>query len=299
MTAITTRPTEPVTPPVVPGNGGDTVMTVSVHQIVANRQQPRRVFNDERIDELSASIKENGVLQPLLVTPSAGAADRYELVAGERRLRAARKAGLDKVPVVVRHNVTAEEQLELAIVENLQREDLNPIEEALALQSMVDQFSYSHEEMAKKLGKSRSYVTNSVRLLQLPKVVQDDLVQGRMDTGHARALLALANLQEQLTVREQILHSQLTVRDVEKMVQARVGTRADTVARRDGKSREEYLTPQLRFITEEMTKSCGTKVELKPKSAKSGFVEIEYYSLQDLDRIYRKLTTVPAARSSS
>ena len=264
---------------------------VSVHQIAVNRQQPRKVFDDAQIDDLAASIRENGVLQPLLVTTNAGAKDRYELVAGERRLRAAKKAGLEMVPVVIRYNLTSQEQLELAIVENLQREDLNPIEEALALQAMIDQFECPHEEMAKKLGKSRPYVVNSLRLLQLPKVVQEDLVQGRMDTGHARALLSLPNLQEQLTVREQILHSQLSVRDVEKMVQARVGTRASTKAKQQ-KSAEEHLTPQLRFIAEEMMKSCGTKVEIRPKSAKGGTVVIEYYSLQDLDRVYRKVAVV-------
>lgn len=264
-------------------------MTVSIHSIAANRQQPRKVFDDERIDDLSASILENGILQPLLVTPSAGAPDRYELIAGERRLRAAKKAGLERVPVIVRTNLSVQEQLELAIVENLQREDLNPIEESLALQSMAEQFAYSQDEIAKKIGKSRPYVSNSLRLLQLPKVVQEDLAHGRMDVGHARALLALPSLQEQLTVREQILQSQLSVRDVEKMVQARVGTRSSTS--RQEKNAQEHLTPQMRFINEEMMKACGTKVEIKPKSAKSGCVIIEYYSLQDLDRIYRRVAT--------
>lgn len=254
-----------------------------------NRQQPRSVFDETAIEDLAASIRACGIIQPLIVTPSNAVGDRYELIAGERRLRAARLAGLTEVPVIVRKEVSTEELLELAIIENLQREDLNPIEEAKAFHSMIEQCDYTQDDVAKKLGKSRSYIANSLRLLQLPKVVQDDVVQGRMDMGHARALLSLNGLQEQLTVREQILQSQLTVRDVERMVQARTGRTSEKKI--SPSNTEDALSPQMRYIIDEMRQAIGTKVILRPRSAKSGAVVIEYYSLQDLDRIYRKIAS--------
>lgn len=270
-----------------PGLAIDPVKAVEtelpVEVIFANRQQPRTEFDEDKLNELAESIKLHGVLQPLVVTPSGGG--RYELVAGERRLRASRKAGLAKVPVIIRENIDSQGMLELAIIENIQRDDLNAIEEARSYQALIDQFDYTQDQVAERVGKSRAAVANGLRLLQLPKVVQDDVARNRMTAGHARALLGITDMQEQLTVREMILAQQLTVRAVEGMIQARRGGKTAPTA-----SSAPQLSPQLRLITDEMTKSVGTKVSLKRKSDKSGTVQIEYYSLQDLDRIYRKIS---------
>lgn len=258
---------------------------VPVTHIMANRQQPRTDFDEERLQELAASIKQSGLIQPLVVTPTMG--DRYELVAGERRLRAARLAGLTEVPVVIRRNLDEATLLELALVENLQRDDLNPIEEAKAYQSMVEQFECTQDEIAEKVGKARVTVTNALRLLQLPKIIQDDVITGRLSAGHARALLGIKDRQEQLTVREQVMQSQLTVRDVEAMAQRRRG--ATVVGKRRSADDHSELSAQMRFILEEMTRVLGTKLIVKQKTAKAGVLQIEYYSLQDLDRIYRRI----------
>lgn len=257
------------------------VREVAIGQIVANRQQPRTEFDEEKLAELTESVKKHGVLQPLVVTPAKDG--RYELVAGERRWRAARKAGLQKVPVIIRENLNSQDMLELALIENIQRDDLNAIEEAKSYQSLIEQFDYTQDRVAERMGKSRAAVANSLRLLQLPKTVQDDVMQGRMTAGHARALLAIGDLQEQLTLREMILREQLTVRDVEGMIQARKGAKPKVAAA------GSQLSPQLRLIVDEMAKTVGTKVNLKRKSDKSGVVQIEYYSLQDLDKIYRRI----------
>lgn len=255
------------------------IKTAPVASIVPNRLQPRKIFDEEKIKELAASIKEQGVIQPLIVTQAGQ--NRYELIAGERRLRAAKMAGLAEVPIVVK-NVDTEGLLEISIIENIQREDLNPIEESGAIKEMVDQFKYSHEEIAKKLGKSRVAVTNSLRLLSLPKVVQDDVATGRMSAGHARALLAVTNLQEQLKLRERILNAAMTVRDVEKMIQN--GRPQGATGSRKANSN---LTPQMKFIVDEITKRLATKIRLEPdKERKGGRMVIEYYTAQDLDRIY-------------
>lgn len=250
-----------------------------IDQIVPNRLQPRTVFDEEKIRELAESIKEQGVIQPLIVSPTADG--RYELIAGERRLRASRMAGLEEVPVVIR-KVDDEGLLALSILENIQREDLNPMEEARAYQELITQFGYTQEDVAKKLGKSRAAVANSIRLLNLPKVVQDDVASGRYSAGHARAILSVEGIHEQLKLREKILAETPTVRDVEKMVQSYLS---------GGKGRrikKQELTSQMNELIETMKRSLGTKVSLHAKGS-GGRIVIEYYSVQDLDRIYRRL----------
>lgn len=260
-------------------------MKVSVDRIVANRHQPRKNFEERPLQELADSIAIHGVLQPLVVRPALN--DRYELIAGERRLRAARLCGVTEVPIIIRQNVSEDSSLELAILENIQRDDLNPIEEAIAYQSLIDQCEYTQEEVAERMGKSRAAIANALRLLQLPKVVQEDVVQRRLSAGHARAILAAGDLQEQLNVRDQIISAQLTVRDAEKIVNARKGK--SPKVKKGPASSEERLSAQMKFLVDAMRKSLGTKVALKPKDDKSGVLTIEYYSLQDLDRIYRKI----------
>lgn len=260
---------------------GERMRTVPIEAIVPNRVQPRKHFDEEKIKELASSIKEQGIIQPLIVTQAS--ANRFELIAGERRLRAAKMAGLTEVPVVIK-NVDTEKMLELSLIENVQREDLNPIEEADAICELTEQFDYTQEEVATALGKSRVAVTNSLRLLNLPKVIQDDVSTGRMSAGHARALLAVNNLQDQLRIRERILNAELTVRDVERMVQ--------TLKPQTSKGRRSgpELTPQMKFIADEITKRLATKIKLEPdKERKGGRIIIEYYTPQDLDRIYNKI----------
>ncbi len=207
---------------------------------------------------------------------------RFELIAGERRLRASRQAGLEEVPVVVK-DVDDEALLALSIIENIQREDLNPIEEARAYKELMDQFGCTQEDVAKKLGKSRSAVANGVRLLTLPRVVQEDVAGGRYTAGHARAMLAIESLHDQLKFRERIIREMPTVRDVEKMVQSYVGGAKKSARKRPA------LTTQMNELVENMKGRLGTKVELLPKGS-GGKIVIEYYTAGDLDRIYRQIT---------
>lgn len=253
---------------------------IPINSIVPNRLQPRTVFDEEKIRELSDSIREQGVIQPLICSPMKDG--RFELIAGERRLRACRMAGLEEVPVVIKE-VDDEGLLAVSIIENIQREDLNPMEEARAYQELITQFAYTQEDVAKKVGKSRAAVANSLRLLNLPKVVQDDVASGRYSAGHARAILSVEGLHEQLKLREKILRETPTVRDVEKMVQSYLSG-----ARKSPRAKSE-TSSQINEIIEKMKGALGTKVELQQKGA-GGRLIVEYYSSQDLDRIYRCIT---------
>lgn len=255
---------------------------VSIEKIVPNRQQPRSLFDEGKIRELADSIKEEGILQPLIVSKLPDG--RYELIAGERRLRASRLAGLTEVPVVIR-DVDQEDLLVLSILENVQREDLNAIEEAMAYQELAERYKYSQEEIAKRMGKSRAAVANDLRLLKLPRAVQEDVVSGRYTAGHARALLGLSSLHEQLKLREVIIQSMPTVRDVEQMVQKK----NDGDGSREQKRQEARLAPQDREVMEKLKQVLGTKVQLKPGKNGSGRVVIEYYNHKDLDRIVRRV----------
>ncbi|MFH0800624.1 MAG: ParB/RepB/Spo0J family partition protein [Pseudomonadota bacterium] len=269
-----------IPPPMVQGQTeGDGLRMISIDSIVPNRLQPRSVFDEEKIRELADSIREQGVLQPLAVSPIEGG--RYELIAGERRFRASRLAGLSDVPVVIR-KVDDEGLLALSIMENVQREDLNPIEESRAYLELTQQFGYTQDDVAKKVGKSRVAVANSLRLLALPRVIQDDVASGRYTAGHARAILAVEGIHEQLKLRERILREVPTVRDVEKMVQS-----YQSGGRRAFRKRSE-ISAQTNELLDTMKSSLGTKVSLLPKG-NGGKLIIEYYSAQDLDRIYKRI----------
>ncbi len=254
-------------------------LLVPIDKVVPNRQQPRLVFDEEKLRELSASIKEEGVMQPLVVSPISGG--RFELIAGERRLRASRMAGLEQVPVVI-NDSDAESMLVLSILENIQREDLNAIEEALAYQELVDQYDYSHEQIGKKMGKSRTAVANSLRLLKLPQVVKDDLASNRYSAGHARAILSLNGIHEQLKMREQIIKTTPTVRDVERMIRER------SERKFSNKSRVE-VSPQVKTVLEKLKQALGLKVAIKAGKNGSGKITIDYYSQKDLEKIYERL----------
>lgn len=268
-----------IPPPVLDGVGdGKGFRLVDIGRITPNRLQPRTVFDEDRLRELADSIREQGVIQPLIVSPTTDG--RFELVAGERRLRASKLAGLNEVPVCIK-SVDDEQLLAISLLENIQREDLNPIEEASAYEELIEQFGYTQEEVAKRLGKSRVGITNSLRLLKLPKVIRDDVAEGRYSAGHARALLSLSKLHDQLKMREKIMRETSTVRDVESMVQS--------YAFKNGKQKKKVsLTPQMTDVVEKLKQALGTKVQIMQKGS-GGRVTIDYYSARDLDRIYKKI----------
>jgi ParB family transcriptional regulator, chromosome partitioning protein len=247
---------------------------VDIDLIKPNPEQPRVDFRDAAIGELAQSIREAGVLQPLVVVPEGG---RYKIIIGERRWRAAQKAGLKKIPVLVRH-IPHEQQLEISLIENLQREDLNPIEVAKAYQRLIDEFGYLQADLAEKVGKDRTSVTNALRLLKLPAEIQTDLREGRLSMGHARALLAVEETSGQLELARLIKKKGLSVREVEQLAaQKKTGPgKVKKPVRKD---------PNLESVQEEMIKVFGTKVDIEG-SAKKGVIKVYFYSLDELNRLF-------------
>jgi ParB family transcriptional regulator, chromosome partitioning protein len=247
---------------------------VEVDRITPSPFQPRRTFDEAKIEELASSIRNQGIIQPLVVRRNG---DGYELIAGERRWRAAMRAGLTHVPIVVR-DASDHEALQLALVENLQREDLNPIEEANGYRRLLEEFHWSQEEMAEKVGKSRPAIANSMRLLSLPTEVQQEVSSGNLPAGQARALLGLHSEPLILSACREVIAKGLSTRDTEKLV------RHLTLGRK--RRRLPFVDPDLRSIVEELQRLLGTRVRLLPKARSArGKIEIEYYSLPDLDRI--------------
>lgn len=232
-----------------------------------NPHQPRTSFDEAPLAELAASIREYGILQPLLVTKAENG--RYQLIAGERRLRAAKLAGLSEVPVIVR-TLDELQKLELAIIENIQRENLNPVEAALSYRRLIDEFNLSQEDAAKRVGKARSTVANSLRLLSLPAEIKQGLIDGKITEGHARSILAITDREAQLTFYNNILSEGMNVRQAESHVQA-----GSTKVRKQ-------VDPDTRAVEKKLSEAVGTKVRIKPKQ-----IVIEYYSPEDLERIYK------------
>ncbi len=245
--------------------------------IAANPLQPRKRFAAAELEALAASIREQGVISPLILRRGR---DGYELVAGERRLRAARLAGLRSVPAVVR-DVADAQALELALVENLQREDLNAVEEAEAYRRLIEDFGLSQEAVARRVGRDRSTISNALRLLRLPTKVLDDLAAGTLSEGHARALLALGRAADQLRVRDLIVKGGLSVRGAEALVRRQKGREAGAPARRRPKPATDH---DLGALEDRLRDALGTKVRIA-RRGKGGTVEIEFYSNEDLDRI--------------
>lgn len=253
--------------------------TLPVAAIVPGRYQPRTRMDEASLAELAASIRAQGLIQPLLVRPLAGAGEarRYEIIAGERRWRAAQMAGLAEVPVLVR-DVPDEAALAMSLIENIQREDLNPIEEAAGLQRLMDEFGLTHERLAEAIGRSRSAVTNLLRLLRLAEPVQRMLADGALETGHARALLALEPAQ-QIEAAHRIVARGLSVRQAEALVARRRRT-APRTARADR---------DLRRLEEEVSERIGTTVEIRPGRKGRGRIVLHYSSLEHLDALLAKL----------
>lgn len=249
---------------------------VPLASIVPNPHQPRLHFDDDKLQELADSIKEHGILQPLVVTKQG---EGYELIAGERRFQAAKRVGLTTVPVVIRE-ASEQVKLELAIIENIQRHDLNPIEEAKAFLRLVDEFNMPQEQVAEKMGKSRSAVANTLRLLHLPIEIQRAVAEGKISEGHAKALLAIENPEKQRAVFDLIIKEELTVRETEVKVRS--------ISVKPYVRSAAQLNPEILERTEHLTQILGTKVRIAP-SGKGGKVLIEYYSPEDLDGLLRRL----------
>ena len=262
--------------------GKEYMMKLSV--IEPNRGQPRKDFNEESIGELADSIKKYGVLQPLLVQKSG---DHYEIVAGERRWRAAKEAGLKEVPVVIKE-YTKQQAMEIALIENVQREDLNPIEEAQAYQQLMQEFELTQEEIAERVSRSRTAITNCMRLLKLDKRVQDMLIQGQLSSGHARALLALENPDAQYQLGLKIIDQRLSVREVEKLVKLL----GKPKKQEKPKEEEKDLSFIFKDLEERMKQVMGTKVIINKKDRNKGRIEIEYYSEAELERIVELIESI-------
>lgn len=254
------------------------VVEIEIARVKPGKYQPRLEFDKEHLQELVESIREKGVVQPVIVRPVGG---EFELIAGERRLRAARVLGMDMVPAIVK-NVGDEQALELAIVENVQRENLNPIEEARAYRTLNEKFGLTQEEIAKKVGKSRAAVTNAVRLLKLPEDIQNDITAGRITAGHAKVLLALEEERQQRNLRDLIVSRGMSVREVERWIE-----KMKTVPARRKKAALQK-SADLMKIEERLRGAIGTQVRIIPGRRK-GRVEIEYYSPEDLERIVEML----------
>jgi len=252
---------------------GDQFFYCGIEEITPNPNQPRQNVRDKAFKELVDSVRERGILQPLLVRSTEGG---YQLIAGERRWRAAQLAGLQRVPVIIKES-DEPESFELALIENIQRKDLNPIEEGEAYRRLHQEFQLSQEKIAKKIGKDRSTVANLIRLLKLPDKIRNDIVDGVLSMGHARALLALPAADAQLRARNTIVKRSLTVRDTEKLIQALLKKKKKVKAAKPLDSHE-------RAIIDRLIRHFGTKVNIA-RRGKRGKIEIEFYSNEDLQRI--------------
>ena len=277
---VVSSPKEKITVQVSEEDIKDRVLYVSVDKITPNVNQPRKSFDDDSLEELSASIKNQGVLQPLLVEKITD--DSYVIVAGERRFRAAKIAGLSEVPVIVK-SFNEVQRIEVALIENIQRENLNAIDEAAAYQYLIQKSGLTQEEVAEKVGKKRSTVTNSLRLLQLPDQMKDDIVSGVLTAGHARAILSLVNPNDRMLLRDKIIEKELSVREAEEEAQA-LNEGKKVKVKRAPKARDPYI----QGVEDKLLEAFGTKVEVKG-NLKKGKLVIPYASQSDLERLYRLL----------
>lgn len=261
-------------------NGPETIVRIT--QIEPNREQPRKNFDEDALQELADSIKQFGLLQPILVQ------DRktyYEIIAGERRWRAAKLAGLKEVPVIIR-DYSDQEIVEISLIENIQREDLNPIEEAQAYKRLLTEFNLKQDEVAERVSKSRAAVTNSMRLLKLCDEVQQMIIDDMLSTGHARALITIEDPEQQYTIAQKIFDEKLSVRDVEKLVKNL--NKPEKIKK--GTSDDNGLDIIYQDVAEKLKQSLGTKVEISSKGNGAGKIEIEFYNHDDLDKIIELLS---------
>jgi len=261
----------------ITNGGGQKIWDIPISEITPNPEQPRKEFSHKELDDLVASIKRHGILQPLVVSEKDDGG--YELIVGERRFRASQIAGLATIPALVR-SVTQQEKLELALIENIQRQDLNPIEEAFAYARLMDEFNLTQEEVAEEVGKGRSSIANIVRLLTLPEKIQKALVAGKISVGKAKALMSLNNEKEMNEVFQSMLGEKMTVRDVEKSVASKGQKSRKGSVRRD---------PNLLASEQILEERLGTKVHINQRGGK-GTINIQYYSLEEFQRLMNELS---------
>ncbi|MBQ1547623.1 MAG: ParB/RepB/Spo0J family partition protein [Lachnospiraceae bacterium] len=266
---------------------GEPITTLPISKIEPNKLQPRKTFDEDKLNELADSLKQHGIVEPLVVLKKEG---YYMIISGERRWRAARIADIKEVPVVIREGMSDQEVLEISLIENIQREDLNPIEEAITYQRLIKEFNLTQDEVSERVSKSRTAVTNSLRLLKLDDRVQEMIIDGRLSTGHARAILGLKDLEQQFEFAQQCIDHKLSVREVEKEVKR---LQKETP---EGKKKEKKLNSQTEAIygdiAENMKKIFGTKVTINAKDENTGKIELEYYSKDELDRIYNLMQSI-------
>ena len=264
---------------------GQAETIVKITKVEPNREQPRKNFDEDALQELADSIKQFGLLQPILVQDRG---DYYEIIAGERRWRAAKLAGLKEVPVIIR-NYSSQEIVEISLIENIQREDLNPIEEALAYKRLLEEFNLKQDEVAERVSKSRTTVTNSMRLLKLCDGVQQMIIDDMLSTGHARALIPIEDVEQQLQLAQKIFDEKLSVREVEKLVKA--------ILKPDDKPKKEEPPKNLQYIYQDiedrLKEKLSRKVSINAKGKNgAGKIEIEFYSNEDLDRLIEFLSSM-------
>jgi len=257
----------------------ENIVYLNLEEIKPNPLQPRKDFDSQSLEELVASIKEKGILQPIIVRRQK---DGYELIAGERRLKAAKLLNLNKIPSIIRESKD-EESLQLSLIENLQRRDLNPIEEAYAYKDLMERFNLSQEEIAKVIGKARTTIANTLRLLNLPKEIQEEIRKGRISFGHAKVLLEIEDPQSQKIFAEKIISKSLSVRELESIIH--------TGKKRRHRVRREGVFPELIAIEQDLRNILGTKVRII-QYRKRGKIEIEFYSSEDLERILKIIKKV-------
>ena len=253
----------------------DRVLYIDINDIKPNKDQPRKTFNEEKLKDLANSIKENGVIQPLIIRK---AQNGYELVAGERRWRAARIAEIKKVPCIIR-NFDEKQNMIVAIIENMQRENLDPIEEALGLNEMIKRFEFTQEQVSNALGKSRAYIANSLRLLKLPEKIQNMIIEGRISAAHGRTIITIKDEKKQIEVCDKIIRNGLSVRVAERLTE-----KIKDDARPERKKRKPSVNAEIAAVEDELRKIFGTKVNINGK-ASTGKIEIEYYSVDELNRL--------------
>ncbi|MBF1004580.1 MAG: ParB/RepB/Spo0J family partition protein [Lachnospiraceae bacterium] len=260
---------------------GDKVM-VSLSLVEPNRKQPRKSFNEDKLEELADSIKQQGVLIPLMVRHNG---NMFEIIAGERRWRASKKAGLKEIPVIIRDDLTEEQIFEIQLIENIQREDLNPIEEALGYERLIKEFHMKQDEVAEKVSKSRVAITNSMRLLKLSPEVQQMVIDEKLTTGHARALISVEDPDKQIALAERIFDEKLSVREAEKIVKQL----DKPVKEKVEKKKNDSLEAVYRDLEERCKNAVGTKVDIISKEDGAGKIEIEFYTPDDLEKITDRL----------
>ncbi|MGC8765954.1 MAG: ParB/RepB/Spo0J family partition protein [Brevinematia bacterium] len=258
------------------------IVKIPLDKIIPNRYQPRKNFDEEALEELAASIKENGIIQPIIVSDLGN--DSYEIVAGERRWKAAKIANLSEIPAIIR-DCTDDERLELALIENIQREDLNPIEEALAYKEILERLSITQDELAKKIGKNRSSVANTLRLLKLPDYVREKVISGELSEGHARVVLSLEDIDRMIAFTDYIIQNKLSVREAEEQVK-NFSIKEKNVSRETSLEERDFF---LKNFEDELTRAIETKVEIKG-NRKRGRIEIHYFSTEELERIMKILS---------